>query len=145
MQWDNKADCLWALLVSTAPDFMLALKCSLFSQQDESVPVFFSSQRLEEALFLQASNNALWWRVLPICMDPWEGENLHVPKGKIIKGRVLVTTSPECGSSPRKKRKRKKKLLRCPEKPLSHRAHQECGRWGTDQLQENQHHRDMWL
>lgn len=25
---------------------------------------------------------------------------------------------------------KKKKLLRCPEKPLSHRAHPECGRWG---------------
>ena len=68
----------------------------------------------------------------------WEGEDLHVPKGKIIKGRVLVTTSPDCGSSPRKKR-----LLRCPEKPLSHTAHQECGRWGKDQLQEN-HMRDAW-
>lgn len=43
-----------------------------------------------------------------------------------MKGSVLVTISPDCGSRPRKK----KKLLRCPEQPLSHRAHRECGRWG---------------
>lgn len=58
-----------------------------------------------------------------MCVDPREGD-LNVSKEKIIKGRVLVTTSPDCGSSPRKK------LLRCPEKLLSHRAHNECEKWG---------------
>lgn len=45
-----------------------------------------------------------------------------------IKRRITVTASLDCDSI----LSGGGRLLRCPVKPLSHRAHQECGRWGKE-------------
>lgn len=99
---------------------------------------FLSGHRLEKALstipqstFVEGASHLHGSRV---------GENLLVSKGRTK--RILVT-SPDCGSSPRGK---KKKLLGCPGKQLSHGAQRECGRQGRRMgHRRTKHHRETLL
>lgn len=88
-----------------------------------SVPASFSNQRLQKALFPPSANNLLLLRGLPTGTDPWVGEAPQGPKGTIIKRRILLTHLLTVVPAPGEK----KKLLRCPEKQLSHRAQWHVG------------------
>lgn len=75
------------------------IQISLFSL---SMPIFYLSQRLEKAFFVQSSKSVLVLRGVPTCVDPQGKGTLHGPKKKKkIRKRIPVTASPDYGSTPR--------------------------------------------